>query len=89
MQESGVTEFASRLPTALAFRPLRTGLEIARQLVLRHAGPWMSDKYIGLLGNQKVFEALCAGKTVDEMDAIYRPELDRFIKQREKYLLYP
>jgi uncharacterized protein YbbC (DUF1343 family) len=72
-----------------AFDPLPTGLEIARQLAMRQADQWKADAYIGLLGNRKVLEAVRDGKSVEQIEAIYQPELDRFIKQREKYLLYP
>ncbi len=71
------------------FRPLRTGLEIARQLALLQADQWAADNYIGLLGNRKVLEAVRAGKTVDEIEAIYRPDTEKFAQQRGKYLLYP
>lgn len=72
-----------------ALRPLRTGLEIARQLALLHKDQWSAGKYIGLLGNQKVLEAVRAGKTVEEIEAVYRPDLDTFVRQRGKFLLYP
>ena len=72
-----------------AFQPLHTGLEIARQLALRHKDQWKADAYIGLLGNRKVLDAVRAGKTVDETEAVYRPDLEKFVRQRPKYLLYP
>jgi uncharacterized protein YbbC (DUF1343 family) len=49
------------------FEPIRTGLEIARQL-----------------------RALCPddGKTVDQMESIYRAELEDFLQRRSAFLLY-
>jgi uncharacterized protein YbbC (DUF1343 family) len=72
-----------------AFRPIPTGLEIARQLALLHKEQWNAGKFIGLLGSQKVLEAVRDGKTVEQMESIYRPDLDKFVRQRGKYLLYP
>ena len=70
-------------------QPIRIGLEIARQLALLHPKDWNAAAYKGLLGNQSVLDAVRSGKTVQEIEAIYRPDLDQFIKQRAKYLLYP
>jgi uncharacterized protein YbbC (DUF1343 family) len=72
-----------------ALLPIRTGLEIARQLALLHPKDWKTAAYIGLMGNQRVLDAIRSGKAVSDIEAIYRPDLDQFIKQRPKYLLYP
>ncbi len=71
------------------FRSIRTGLEIARQLRLRHPNDWDLVPYIRLLGNQRAFEAVRDGRSVDEIQLITKPELDAFRNRREKFLLYP
>ena len=70
-------------------QPIATGLEIARQLALLHPDNWNSAAYIGLLGNRLVLDAVRAGKSVQEIEDIYRPDLNRFIERRTRYLLYP
>jgi uncharacterized protein YbbC (DUF1343 family) len=72
-----------------ALRSIRTGLEIARQLCLLFPREWTVSAYLSLLGNQAVYEALRAGKPVAELEAVYRPGLDEFVKRRERFLLYP
>jgi uncharacterized protein YbbC (DUF1343 family) len=72
-----------------ALRPIHTGLEIARQLHLLFPQDWKVAAYESLLGNHAVFEALRSGKSVAEMEALYRPGLDEFRKRREQFLLYP
>jgi hypothetical protein len=48
-----------------------------------------AEKYLGLLGNKQVHEALLAGRTVGDMVTAYEPGLREFLKRRPKYLLYP
>jgi uncharacterized protein YbbC (DUF1343 family) len=72
-----------------ALKSIRTGLEIARQLQLLYPRDWNVAAYERLLGNHAVYEALRTGKPVSEMEAVYRPELDKFLKRRERFLLYP
>ncbi|MGA2257913.1 MAG: exo-beta-N-acetylmuramidase NamZ domain-containing protein, partial [Thermoguttaceae bacterium] len=72
-----------------ALRPIRTGLEIARQLWLQYPRDWTVALYEDLLGNRAVYEALRSSKSVAEMEALYRPELEQFLGRRERFLLYP
>jgi uncharacterized protein YbbC (DUF1343 family) len=71
-----------------AFEPLRTGFEIARQLRILYPDAWKADGYDRLLGNRQVFEAVLAGKSVAQIEAIYRPALEDFLKRRSQFLLY-
>jgi uncharacterized protein YbbC (DUF1343 family) len=71
-----------------AFEPLRTGLEIARQLRKLHPSEWDAKAYNALLGNKQVHEAVLAGKTVAAIEAIYGPELQEFLRKRAGYLMY-
>ncbi|HUT88496.1 MAG TPA: exo-beta-N-acetylmuramidase NamZ domain-containing protein [Thermoguttaceae bacterium] len=70
------------------FQPIRTGLEIARQLRLLYPDDWKAEAYDRLLGNKEVYEAVLSGKTVDEIEALYRPGLEEFLEQRSRFLLY-
>ena len=71
-----------------AFQPLRTGLEIARRLRTLYPDDWKADAYDRLLANRQVLEAVLAGRTADQIEAIYRPGLEDFKQRRARYLLY-
>jgi uncharacterized protein YbbC (DUF1343 family) len=78
-----------RITNRMTFDPLRTGLEIARQLRLRYPQQWDIDSYIKLLGNDAVLQAVRDGRSYAEILAIYRPGLENFKRRRTAYLLYP
>jgi uncharacterized protein YbbC (DUF1343 family) len=71
-----------------ALEPVRMGLEIARQLRRLHGDQWDAKGYDRLLGNKRVHDAVLAGKTVAEIEALYGDELQDFQRKRVKYLLY-
>jgi uncharacterized protein YbbC (DUF1343 family)/CubicO group peptidase (beta-lactamase class C family) len=71
-----------------ALEPVRMGLEIARQLRRLHGDQWDAKGYDRLLGNKRVHDAVLAGKTVAEIEALYGDELQDFQRKRAKYLLY-
>jgi len=68
---------------------VRLGLEIAIQLKRLFGESWKSEPYIRLLGNQKVFEALQAGKSYEEIERLFQKDLEEFKARRCRYLLYP
>jgi uncharacterized protein YbbC (DUF1343 family)/CubicO group peptidase (beta-lactamase class C family) len=70
------------------FRSVRTGLEIARQLRRLYPDGWDPKSYNRLLSNRRTLEAVLAGKTVDEIELIYQPELETFRQRRAGFLLY-
>jgi len=72
-----------------ALEPVRVGLEIARRLRHDYPKQWKAEAYGALLGNRAVLEGLLAGKPVGELEAAYRPELERFLERRARFLLYP
>ena len=72
-----------------AFDPVRTGLAVARVLVSLHRAEWHIDDLIKLVMNAKVVDAVRSGKSLDEIEAIWEPELREWRDRREKYLLYP
>ncbi|MGM0486609.1 MAG: exo-beta-N-acetylmuramidase NamZ domain-containing protein [Planctomycetota bacterium] len=72
-----------------AFEPVKTGLEIARQIRILHPENWNVSAYDRLLRNRRILDALRAKKTVADMEAVYRPDLEAFRRVRDDYLLYP
>jgi uncharacterized protein YbbC (DUF1343 family)/CubicO group peptidase (beta-lactamase class C family) len=71
-----------------AFRPVTTGLAIAVQL--RHDFPddWDTKSLDRLLTDKATFDAVLAGKSLEEIKTGYKQELAEFITSRRAYLLY-
>ncbi|WP_417392766.1 exo-beta-N-acetylmuramidase NamZ domain-containing protein [Gimesia sp.] len=70
------------------FQSVETGLEIACQLRALHPEQWETKSYNRLLGNQSVFDAIVAGESVLQIQALYQQDLAEFGFRRAKYLLY-
>jgi uncharacterized protein YbbC (DUF1343 family)/CubicO group peptidase (beta-lactamase class C family) len=70
------------------FRAVRTGLAIARQLRILHEMDWQIARFPVLLANERVFEAVKAGRSLDEIESEYREDLGQFERTRMKFLLY-
>jgi len=70
------------------FRPVRTGLEIARQLRHLYGGLWKAAAIDRLLRNRDALDDLLAGKTVTEIQWRGRDELDAFLQRRRAVLMY-
>ena len=68
---------------------VRLGLEIAIQLKRLFGQSWKIEPYIRLLGSQKVFEAVQAGKSYEEVERLFQKDLEEFKARRCRYLLYP
>ncbi|HEX6983740.1 MAG TPA: DUF1343 domain-containing protein, partial [Planctomycetaceae bacterium] len=71
-----------------AFRPVTTGLAIAEQLRRDYPDAWETKNFDRLLMDEAVFEAVAAGKPVEEIEAGYQDELKSFLDRRGRYLLY-
>ncbi|HUG92311.1 MAG TPA: exo-beta-N-acetylmuramidase NamZ domain-containing protein [Planctomycetaceae bacterium] len=71
-----------------AFAPVRTGLEIARQLRRLYPDAWETKSFNRLLANRRTFDATLAGRSVDEMEVTWEPELREFLKRRQQFLFY-
>ncbi len=71
-----------------AFRPLRTGLEIAHRLQTLYPETWAVDAYDRLLANRRVLELLKSGESVARIETAYRTDLEAFARRRARYLLY-
>jgi uncharacterized protein YbbC (DUF1343 family) len=70
------------------FRPVRTGLAIARQLRLLYPAEWKLERFIRLLGNQATFQAIEQGRTLEQIEQGYQEALRGFEATRIQYLLY-
>ena len=70
------------------FRPVHTGLQIARQLRLQYPQAWKAESYDRLLRNKSVLDAILAGKPMAEIESIYRAKLQEFLSRRSGFLLY-
>jgi len=71
-----------------AFRSVRTGLEIARQLRHLYGGLWKASAMDHLLRNRVAMDALLAGRTVPEIEWRCRRELAAFRDRRRAVLMY-
>jgi uncharacterized protein YbbC (DUF1343 family) len=71
-----------------AFRPVRTGLEIARQLRRLYPDTWDAASYGRLLANEQTLAGVLAGETVTAIEAGYQPRLNEFLARRAAFLLY-
>ncbi|HEY2732621.1 MAG TPA: DUF1343 domain-containing protein, partial [Polyangiales bacterium] len=72
-----------------AFRPVRTGLSIARQLLAQHAALWETNKLGELIGDPAITSLLLHGADVREIEQRAAPALERFEAVRARYLRYP
>ncbi|HVZ36144.1 MAG TPA: hypothetical protein VG963_27135, partial [Polyangiaceae bacterium] len=80
---------AARVTDPRAFQPVRTGIELARDLWRPRPRQWQSEKLIRLIGNQAVVRSLFAGASTADLEASWRSELDAFIERRSRFLRYP
>ena len=71
-----------------AFRSVHLGLTLAHHLRRLHPRTFAIAKMLTLLGNADAMQALLAGKTATEVEALGRNELDTFKQLRTKFLLY-
>jgi uncharacterized protein YbbC (DUF1343 family) len=72
----------------LHFEPVRTGVAIAMQLRALYPA-WDFDRLDRLVASPRVMDAIRAGRTLTEIEALWTTELQTFQAKREKYLLYP
>jgi uncharacterized protein YbbC (DUF1343 family) len=70
------------------FEPVRTGLEIARQLRRLYPDEWEIEAYDRLLGSAAVLEAIRQLRPYAEIETIFDDELRKFMQRRSQHLLY-
>lgn len=73
----------------LAFRPIRTGLAIARTLWRQNRRDWHSHKLIRLVGNKGVVQALFDGAPLAEIERSWEGEVSAFLERRSRFTSYP
>ena len=70
------------------FKPVHTGLEIALILQQHWGESWETDRYIKLLGNQAVMDAILSLAPMQDIESIYQPDLLDFLQRRAAFLVY-
>jgi uncharacterized protein YbbC (DUF1343 family) len=68
--------------------PVRVGFEIARQLRVLYPDGWHVAEYDRLLASAAVLKAIQEGAAVSEIELLYQPALENFLKRRSRFLLY-
>jgi uncharacterized protein YbbC (DUF1343 family) len=71
-----------------AFEPVRLGIEIAVALRALYANEWKAEQFGRLLANQAALDALLNGQSGEEIEKIWRNDLERFRERRLEFLLY-
>jgi uncharacterized protein YbbC (DUF1343 family) len=71
-----------------AFRPVRTGVEVACRLRALYPDEWDAQAYRRLLGNRKTLDALLDGASAPEIESLWKDGLEQFRKRRSRFLLY-
>jgi uncharacterized protein YbbC (DUF1343 family) len=70
------------------FQSVRTGIHFACALRDLFPGKWDAAAYPRLLGDAAVIEALRAGRSADDIVALWQDELAAFMTRRARYLGY-
>jgi uncharacterized protein YbbC (DUF1343 family) len=78
-----------RVTDRAAYRPLRTGLAIARAIAAVHPTDFEVRRVDRMLQSPATMAALVAGEPLDAIVARWEPELARFRARRAPFLLYP
>lgn len=86
-QECGGVAFV--ITDRAKFRPIDTGLEIARQLRSLYQDEWDYKSFNRLLASQTVWTAVGEKLPLPQIRTLYRDSLDRFKQRRRKFLIYP
>jgi uncharacterized protein YbbC (DUF1343 family) len=73
----------------LTFRPVLTGLTLARALWRLHPKEWQSHKLIRLVGNRAVVDALAGRLPMTDVERLWQADLEAFRERRARHLLYP
>jgi uncharacterized protein YbbC (DUF1343 family) len=68
--------------------PIRLGLAIAVALKKHHPEQWEHKNYNRLLSSQAIFDALVAGKSIDELAQISEGVVESFSNRRKPFLKY-
>ena len=78
-----------RVANRSVFEPVRTGLAMALALRKLHGKDWDAARLRRMLGDPGVAQAILDGRSLSEVEALFRDDLDAFRAKRAKYLQYP
>ncbi|MEM7456578.1 MAG: exo-beta-N-acetylmuramidase NamZ domain-containing protein [Planctomycetota bacterium] len=70
------------------FQPVRTGVELARQIRLVSPEYWDTDNLNTLLRNRELSDAIISGELSFDAEAYLSKDLSNFLILRDKYLIY-
>jgi uncharacterized protein YbbC (DUF1343 family)/CubicO group peptidase (beta-lactamase class C family) len=70
------------------FDPLQLGVTMAVQLRALYPQQWKPEGLLRLLNDRATYDDILAGKPADAIMARWQPELNEFLRIRERYLLY-
>ncbi len=70
-------------------RPVEVGLQIAATLRKLYPNDWETARLNRLLISKKVFDAVVDGRDAKSLHSLYQDDLQRFMKRRAKFLIYP
>ncbi|MEP6946097.1 MAG: exo-beta-N-acetylmuramidase NamZ domain-containing protein, partial [Acidobacteriota bacterium] len=71
-----------------SFNSVRNGLEIAAALRKLYPSEWQVDKYLRLLVDQEILDALKRGDSPEDLERVGKSRSEDFLKRRALYLLY-
>jgi uncharacterized protein YbbC (DUF1343 family) len=80
---------SASISDARAFRPVLTGLALARSLWRHHPQQWASEKLMRLVGNRAVCQALMRGASLHELESLAQTDVPAFLERRGRFLRYP
>jgi uncharacterized protein YbbC (DUF1343 family) len=70
------------------FEPVFCGLKIAETLRRIYPDQWETAQFNRLLADKATFDAIVAGRSADEVRALYQKEFNEFRERRQSCLLY-
>jgi uncharacterized protein YbbC (DUF1343 family)/CubicO group peptidase (beta-lactamase class C family) len=71
-----------------SFDPLKLGLALAVTLRKHYPQEWKPEGVLRMLGDRASYEAIVAGRGIEEIERLWQRELDEFRRTRARYLLY-
>lgn len=78
-----------KITNATSFRPVRTGLTLARALVKLHPKVWQSARLGRMVGDAATVAAVVRGSSWEKTQALWKRELGAFETRRHAFLRYP
>jgi uncharacterized protein YbbC (DUF1343 family) len=70
------------------FEPVALGIGLAHVLRSKYPNDWKPEGFLRMLADRASYQALLDGKPPREVEAVWQPELEDFLRLRARYLLY-